>query len=68
MTTLVFGEDEDPHRVGDPDCDQGWCGSLGWPMPCEQPGCPGLVHANFGDESYDGYWLYTKCDVCGEPV
>jgi len=54
------------HRIGDPGCDAGWCGN-GYPMACDEEGCTGLVHANFGDENYDcDYWLYTKCDVCGQ--
>ena len=69
--TFDFGEHlGHQHRIGDPNCDEGWCSGQGfsYPKPCETTdGCPGLVHANFGDESWDGYWLYTKCDVCGEP-
>lgn len=33
-------------------------------MPCLA--CGGLVHYEFGDESYDGYWLYRYCDRCGD--
>lgn len=55
------------HRIGDEDCSEGWCGST-YPKSCEKEECTGLVHANFGDEDSDcNYWLYTKCDVCGEP-
>jgi hypothetical protein len=51
------------HRVGDAKCREGWCGN-GYPKPCE---CGGLIHADFGDEDSDcNYWLYTKCDRCGE--
>lgn len=44
-----------------------------YPKPCTEKDCKGLVHAEFGDESYDpesgeeNYWLETKCDTCGEP-
>lgn len=55
------------HREADPGCTADWCGVHGYPKPCQEPGCPGLVHAAFGDySSYDSYWLYTRCDVCGE--
>ena len=60
--------DGDEHNTGDQECPAGWCGTFNYPRPCEQAGCNGLVHADFGDENYDcDYWLYTKCDVCGEP-
>ena len=62
--TLDFGDYT--HRIGDEDCGAGWCGSQGYPKPCDAPDCTGLIHANFGDESWDSYWLDTKCDVCGE--
>lgn len=54
------------HAVGDFDCKQGWCGDSinGYPRKCD---CGGLVHAEFGDEDWDGdYWLITKCDTCRE--
>jgi hypothetical protein len=55
--------DGDEHETGNPDCKSGWC-NLGYPKPCE---CGGLIHADWGDENSDGdYWLYTKCDKCGE--
>jgi hypothetical protein len=60
---------DEPHTVGDLDCTEGWCaGDSGYyPRPCDGDNCPGLVHAAFGDENADGdYWLFTKCDVCGE--
>jgi hypothetical protein len=65
---FTFGESDEPHRLGDPDCDVGWCSGRGWnfPHPCDKEGCAGLVHANFGDENRGGdYWLYERCDVCG---
>jgi hypothetical protein len=66
VETFDFGDRlGNEHRIGDPDCDAGWCGR-NYPKPCDREGCGGLVHANFGDENYDGYWLYTKCDRCGE--
>lgn len=65
-TIDVSGEEVYAHTAGDKFCTEGWCqGSLGeFPKPCS---CGGLIHADFGDENYDGYWLHTKCDVCGEP-
>lgn len=49
------------HYVGDKECSGCWDG---YPKPCS---CGGLIHACFGDENYDGdYWLYYKCDMCGE--
>lgn len=73
--TLTVGNSTDEHTVGDEFCAVGWCsGGAVYPKPCEscsrqedQQGCvAGLVHAEFGDESWDGYWLYTECDCCGE--
>lgn len=66
--TFTFGDVDYPHRIGDPDCKEGWCSThSGYPHPCTEPDCEGLVHANFGDEDYEcNYWLYTKCDRCGE--
>lgn len=58
----VSGEQIYAHTIGNKDCGEGWCGSS-YPKACE---CGGLIHADFGDESYDGYWLHTKCDKCGE--
>jgi hypothetical protein len=60
----VSGEGLYSHEVGNKDCDAGWCGSSGYPRPCK---CGGLIHADFGDEDSDcNYWLYLKCDKCGE--
>jgi hypothetical protein len=63
--TFVFdaNDGDDPeyeHRVGDFGCKEGWCGGIvtRFPQPCERDGCGGLVHANFGDEEYDGYNRY----------
>nr|WP_276975929.1 dual specificity protein phosphatase [Ferrimicrobium acidiphilum] len=57
------------HFAGDGSCYEGWCGgSYGYPKLCTRQGCEGLVHAEFGDENPDcDYWLYTKCDIRGEP-
>lgn len=64
--TIEVGDTKDAHPVGDLTCTAGWCGS-NYPKPCDAPGCTGLIHSEFGDESSNGdYWLYTKCDVCGE--
>lgn len=61
---LVFGDSDDKHIVGDEECCVGWCGnSQGYPKRCV---CGGLIHANFGDENWDDYWLYEMCDRCGE--
>lgn len=73
--TFDFGERlGNDHLIGNADCDEGWCGGHGYPKPCEnltREGagvCAGLIHANWGDENFNGdYWIYTKCDVCGEP-
>lgn len=63
--TFTFGEDDYLHRVGDPDCDAGWCGGGKFPRPCTS--CDGgLIHANWGDEDRDGYWLFYLCDKCGK--
>lgn len=66
-TTFHFGVEDDEHHIGNPDCNAGWCDTFAWPKPCDVPGCPGLIHANYIDESWDGYALDTQCDVCGEP-
>jgi len=64
---ITFGESDQPHLVGEKTCTVDWCdggSSTGYPKLCE---CGGLIHAEFGDENYDcDYWLYTKCDKCGE--
>lgn len=62
-TIDVSGEDIYQHVIGNDRCCEGWCGGHGYPKPCS---CGGLIHADFGDEGFDGYWLYTKCDTCGE--
>lgn len=54
------------HEVGNDKCEEGWCDALPWGFP-KTCVCGGLVHADFGDEDYDGdYWLYQKCDNCGD--
>lgn len=65
MKTIdVSGEGIYSHVVGDKDCPEGWCGGFEYPIKCE---CGGLIHADFGDEDWDGdYWLYRKCDKCGD--
>jgi hypothetical protein len=66
---MKLGEPDCFHAVGNQKCDECW---PGYPKPCDNLThagtgvCPGLIHASFGDEMEDGYWLYTKCDVCGE--
>lgn len=63
MSTMPLGDADllYQHVVGDSTCTEGWCGTE-YPKECP---CGGLIHASFGDESGDGYWLYTKCDQCG---
>jgi hypothetical protein len=62
---MPLGDAGDEHLIGNADCPDCWSG---YPSPCEQDECTGLVHASFGDEDSDcNYWLYTRCDVCGEP-
>lgn len=65
VTFDVSGEGLYQHEIGDEACCEGWCAgrSGAYPKPCA---CGGLIHADFGDENEDGYWLYTKCDKCGE--
>lgn len=66
---ITVGDNDNRHTVGDAECTVGWCGGIsGYPENCEfTEGCNGLVHAEFGDENGDGdYWLYYKCDQCGE--
>lgn len=63
--TFVFLDSDSAHSVGKSECRSGWCG-LEYPKSCQRSECDGLVHANFGDEDTEGYWLYTACDKCGE--
>ena len=57
----TFKIDTWTHVKGDKDCDGCWAG---YPKECE---CGGLVHAEFGDENFDGdYWLIYLCDRCGD--
>jgi len=51
--------DGNKHDIGDTECTACWSS---YPKLCE---CGGLIHAEFGDENWDGYWLYYKCDKCG---
>jgi len=65
LVKFTFGEE---HEVGNPDCIAGWCGNE-FPAPhadMAQTECPGLMHANFFDESNDNVLLEKQCDVCGE--
>ena len=61
----VSGEGLYQHEIGNSNCSVGWCTSGdGFPKRCK---CGGLIHADFGDEDSDcDYWLYKKCDKCGE--
>jgi hypothetical protein len=50
------------HLRGDLDCKGCWEP----PSLCKSCGV-GVMHNEWGDENYDmDYWLYTKCDNCGE--
>jgi len=61
--TLLVGDSGVDHDVGDEGCRACWSG---FPLPCGEKDCKGLVHTTFGDENMDcDYWLYYKCDVCG---
>ena len=65
MSFITVHESNAQHRVGNADCEEGWCGSY-WPHPHDED-CDGLVHAARGDENGDGdYWIYELCDKCGE--
>ena len=56
--------DDSEHSIGDQDCESCWSE---YPKECDAKECSGLIHAIFGDENWDmDYWLYTKCDICGE--
>jgi len=63
--TFQIGDIDYKHEIGNAKCECGWCdGGDNYPKKCE---CGGLIHADFGDEDSDcNYWLYTKCDKCGE--
>ncbi len=60
VVTEPFTLDGDTHTVADPDCSSCWEG----PLACSDPSCSGLVHTAFGDENWDSYWLYYRCDIC----
>ena len=47
------------HDIGSGKCDGCW---PGYPRRCE---CGGMIHAEFGDEMEDGYYLNFYCDKCG---
>ena len=60
--TMSFGDPPEEHEIGNKKCDMCWGDE--YPKKCE---CGGLIHAEFGDEDKDdNYWLYVKCDKCGE--
>lgn len=62
--TMGLGDIGDLHEVGNLKCEEGRCGSYGFPKVCD---CGGLIHASFGDESSDGdFWFYERCDKCGD--
>jgi len=58
----VSGEGIYTHVIGEDTCRI--CFGRDFPLKCK---CGGLVHSDFGDEDSDcNYWLYKKCDRCGE--
>jgi hypothetical protein len=63
--TFQVGDMDYNHEIGNDKCSKGWCdGGSNYPDQCD---CGGLIHADFGDENCDcDYWLYRKCDRCGE--
>ena len=64
ITTKIIHPDKETdheHIVGNKQCEEGWCGNE-YPKPCL---CGGLIHADFGDDTNDGYWIHTMCDKCG---
>lgn len=56
---VSFGEGA--HQPKSVDCLRCWSG---FPQP--HKGCTGLLHAEFEDESFDGYFLSYRCDACDE--
>lgn len=56
---IELPESDSKHYVGDADCDA----CFESPKECK---CGGLIHSTFGDENWDSYWLYYRCDLCGE--
>lgn len=59
---MSLGDTGDEHEVGNPKCEEGWCGgSYGFPKPCD---CGGLIHASFGDAHFGGVDLIERCDKC----
>jgi len=57
--TFSFNGVSFPHEVGNGNCPECWDG---YPVRCRN--CGGLVHAQFGDEMDDGYYLEKCCDTC----
>jgi len=47
------------HKNGDERCPACW---PHYPVKCA---CGGLVHAEYGDDTDNGYWLAKHCDKCG---
>lgn len=62
-STMVMGDFESLHKVGDAECRE--CFSSYFPKPCADPECPGLVHEEFLEESWDSYYTTKQCDLCG---
>ena len=63
MDAIAVVLDGEEHRmVSTDECDTCWQG-----YPHVHEDCGGLIHADFGDESWNGdYWLRTLCERCGE--
>lgn len=58
MNKTDFVIDDCVHDVGDSSCRFCW---ESFPRECD---CGGLVHGQFLEEDYDGYYLIYKCDKC----
>ena len=60
MEFVTIGDSDEKHPVGDRECKECWDF---YPKACV---CGGLVHAIYGDEDDEGFWLDRKCDRCGD--
>ena len=69
MSSKVFRFGDMPdndHYIGDTKCPE--CRAIAESFKEEYPEvckCGGLIHAELGDDTPDVFWLYTKCDKCG---
>ncbi len=54
---------QDSNHADEGECSACWSG---FPCPCK---CGGMIHAEFGDENYDGdFWLERICTNCDNPT